>query len=661
MDPTQQQVAPTLKRMNSSSSTTSNSSRSAKRPKLAKSNTIPVPARNTKRVTTPSSTSSNVPSLPSNPRPVRGGAPSSVTASNSNRRGSGRRSRQQSISMPDSTSTGSAIFTTPPPLTPVSPTTPREYYTSVPPTPREEYDWHVQAQMQGRSKEELKALLDNFSEEQLQRYEVFRRSALNRANVKRLVSQVLNQPCSQTLGFVVAGFTKVFVGEIIELARRVQSELGESGPLTPEHLREAHRRYKKEAGHTNALDDVTETIPRDYPPKLYQYIDGIKHFIIRRRDNGYPVTVVDGKRVRDELCRDPVGWENECTDANLAIDRWMTNERGENGNFWLFYLPLLSRWEYGHERVDYGDHAIYELCDREGRLWFECDMQECIDHWSNVRIDQWSTDAQRHVAEFLYHAQQPKGWEPITGLIGEEERSPTNPHGQFNQDDSKEPLVLIECGSFSPVTNQHLRMFEMAKDDIGHYTNYEVIGGYFSPVSDHYDKKGLAPAHHRVRMCELAVETTSTWLMVDSWESLQSNYSTTVRVLDHFDKELNEKNNGVVTKDGVRRRVKIMLLAGADLIESFSVPGLWADDDLRRILGVYGCVIIERTGTDIWKAVVAHDILYEHRKNICIVKRLIQTDESSTKLRLLIKRKLSIKYLLPCSVIEYIQAHDLYK
>jgi len=89
----------------------------------------------------------------------------------------------------------------------------------------------------------------------------------------------------------------------------------------------------------------------------------------------------------------------------------------------------------------------------------------------------------------------------------------------------------------------------MAKDDIGYYTNYEVIGGYFSPVSDHYGKKDLAPAHHRVRMCELAVETTSTWLMVDSWESLQQNYTTTVRVLNHFDKEVNEKNN-IVTKDG---------------------------------------------------------------------------------------------------------------
>lgn len=33
----------------------------------------------------------------------------------------------------------------------------------------------------------------------------------------QLVSQVLNQQCSQTLAIVVAGFTKVYVGEIIEI------------------------------------------------------------------------------------------------------------------------------------------------------------------------------------------------------------------------------------------------------------------------------------------------------------------------------------------------------------------------------------------------------------------------------------------------------------
>ncbi|ORY89889.1 TAFII28-domain-containing protein [Syncephalastrum racemosum] len=89
-------------------------------------------------------------------------------------------------------------------------------------------------------------LLENFSNEQLQRYEGYRRSALNRTNVKRLVSHVLNQQCSQTMSIVVAGFTKVYVGEIIEKAREVMEEWGHTGAIRPEHLREADRRYKKE-------------------------------------------------------------------------------------------------------------------------------------------------------------------------------------------------------------------------------------------------------------------------------------------------------------------------------------------------------------------------------------------------------------------------------
>lgn len=43
----------------------------------------------------------------------------------------------------------------------------------------------------------------------------------------------------------------------------------------------------------------------------------------------------------------------------------------------------------------------------------------------------------------------------------------------------------------------HLRMFSLAFDFIRFNTNYEVVGSYLSPVSDHYKKQGLAPAHHR--------------------------------------------------------------------------------------------------------------------------------------------------------------------
>ena len=64
-------------------------------------------------------------------------------------------------------------------------------------------------------------------------------------------------------------------------------------------------------------------------------------------------------------------------------------------------------------------------------------------------------------------------------------------------DPSKTPLVLVACGSFSPITNLHLRMFEMVADHVRFHTEYEIVGGFLSPVSDAYEKAGLASAKHR--------------------------------------------------------------------------------------------------------------------------------------------------------------------
>ncbi|KAJ2517538.1 Nicotinamide/nicotinic acid mononucleotide adenylyltransferase 1 [Coemansia sp. RSA 1939] len=191
---------------------------------------------------------------------------------------------------------------------------------------------------------------------------------------------------------------------------------------------------------------------------------------------------------------------------------------------------------------------------------------------------------------------------------------PTHKLAKSMQDSSKTPLVLVACGSYSPVTYLHLRMF-----------------GYFSPVSDYYQKEGLAPAVHRVRMCELATETSSTWLMVDSWEALQPSYQRTAVVLDHFDEELNGNMGGMVLPDGETRKIQILLLAGGDLIESMGRKDVWASEDLHHILGQFGCMVIERTGTDVWEFLLSHDILYEHKDNIHVVKQVIYNDISSTK------------------------------
>jgi len=144
---------------------------------------------------------------------------------------------------------------------------------------------------------------------------------------------------------------------------------------------------------------------------------------------------------------------------------------------------------------------------------------------------------------------------------------------------------------------------------------------------------------------------------VDPWETYHNEYQRTAVVLDHFDYEINHVRGSVRTADGDKRHVRIMLLAGSDLISTMSEPGVWSEADLGHILGGYGTFIIERSGTDVAQAT---DALSAWRSNIYIIRQLIQNDVSSTKVRLFIRRGFSVRYLLPVAVIEYIERHGLY-
>lgn len=191
---------------------------------------------------------------------------------------------------------------------------------------------------------------------------------------------------------------------------------------------------------------------------------------------------------------------------------------------------------------------------------------------------------------------------------------------------------------------------EMARDALHDTDDYQVIGGIISPVSAQYEKVGLALAEHRLAMCKLAV-SDSDWIVVDDWEAQHSTYQRTIQVLEEIQKRL----------DKVLPNIQVMFLAGADLIKSFGIPGLWAAEDRMRILGNHGCVVIDRWASDISEFLLTDPILYRYRKQIHVVKQFISNDISSTKIRLYIARGLSVKYLLPDSVIDYIKHHRLYQ
>uniref|UniRef100_A0A8P4G151 Nicotinamide nucleotide adenylyltransferase 3 n=1 Tax=Dicentrarchus labrax TaxID=13489 RepID=A0A8P4G151_DICLA len=92
---------------------------------------------------------------------------------------------------------------------------------------------------------------------------------------------------------------------------------------------------------------------------------------------------------------------------------------------------------------------------------------------------------------------------------------------------SRVPLVLLACGSFNPITNQHMRLFELARDHMHSTGQYQVVGGIVSPVSDGYGKQGLVLAKHRIAMAKLALQS-SNWVTVDEWESKQPDWTETV-------------------------------------------------------------------------------------------------------------------------------------
>jgi len=80
---------------------------------------------------------------------------------------------------------------------------------------------------------------------------------------------------------------------------------------------------------------------------------------------------------------------------------------------------------------------------------------------------------------------------------------------------------------------------------------------------------------------------------------------------------------------------------------------------LHHILGRYGCMIVERTGADVWSFLLSHDILWTYRRNLHVVTQVIYDDVSSSKIRLFVRRGKSIRYLLPQSVVRYMAENQL--
>ena len=195
-------------------------------------------------------------------------------------------------------------------------------------------------------------------------------------------------------------------------------------------------------------------------------------------------------------------------------------------------------------------------------------------------------------------------------------------------------------------------ILEMANDHFNNQksSNFSLVGGILSPVSDAYGKSSLIAAKDRIEMCRLACEGHPL-ITVETWEALKPQWTPTLEVLNHFKEEI----------QSYFPKVRLMLLAGSDLVEGFKHEHIWNPQSLKDLIKDFGIVAIERSTINLSSEIFNSNLLYSLRENIEIIYQPVQSELSSSKLRLLIRRGFSIKYLTSDNVINYIKENNLYQ
>ncbi|WWD18051.1 hypothetical protein CI109_102498 [Kwoniella shandongensis] len=99
-----------------------------------------------------------------------------------------------------------------------------------------------------KRREETFLLREQLDPDQTKRFDTFSTVAINKNAVKRLNRDLYDQHCPPQMCMVVAGMAKIFIADVIELAKDLQPHSAHpTGPLQPYHLKLA-RLQLEEAG-----------------------------------------------------------------------------------------------------------------------------------------------------------------------------------------------------------------------------------------------------------------------------------------------------------------------------------------------------------------------------------------------------------------------------
>jgi nicotinate-nucleotide adenylyltransferase len=197
--------------------------------------------------------------------------------------------------------------------------------------------------------------------------------------------------------------------------------------------------------------------------------------------------------------------------------------------------------------------------------------------------------------------------------------------------------VGILGGTFDPVHLGHLIIAEESRVQL---RLDQVI---FTPAGQPWlkNRQPVSPAHHRLRMVELAV-ASNPFFRVSSSEMDRSGPTYTVDTLEELQRSLG-------------RDARLYFIVGMDVVEQFH---RWKEPE--KLLELCNLVVVSRPGhqrIDI-NSLVGQ---YPQAGERLILLTVPRIEISSTGIRRRVSEGISIRYLVPEAVEEYILEHRLYQ
>jgi nicotinate-nucleotide adenylyltransferase len=213
------------------------------------------------------------------------------------------------------------------------------------------------------------------------------------------------------------------------------------------------------------------------------------------------------------------------------------------------------------------------------------------------------------------------------------------------------PRVGLFGGTFNPVHLAHLRAAEEAREALA-LDQVVFVPAHLPP---HKDAEGISDAEHRSAMVRLAIADQDAFSVSDV-ELKRPEKSYSLYTIRHFRKELGAA-------------AEIFFLTGADAFAEIATWHRW-----REVLPMCHFVVLSRPGhalakpVDVLPAAFAEryrptgDGAYAMKEGARLIFLPITgLDISSSDIRRRLHEGKSVWYLVPDTVIGYIEQHGLYK